>query len=104
MRRERDGMTPQAGRADSVRFRNGTGAMTNAAHRYLLITTAPQTLAELIASLCSQPAEVTVSYPDGADRHRVLALRPDLVLLHVGSTARLQDLLEELRGCRSVSP
>jgi two-component system response regulator MtrA len=97
-------MTPQAEHAESVRFRNGASGGSRAAHRYLLITTEPQALSELVSSLCSQPAEVTISFPEGADRHRVLALRPDVVLLHVGSTPKLQELLEELRGWRSVSP
>ncbi|HZU77612.1 MAG TPA: response regulator transcription factor, partial [Dehalococcoidia bacterium] len=44
------------------------------------------------------------TFPAAADRHRVLALRPDVVLLHVGDRHRLEALLEELRGWRSVSP
>jgi len=72
--------------------------------RYLLISTEPRRLADLIASLASQPAEVTTTFPAAADRHRVLALRPDVVLLHAGPPHKLEQLVEELRGWRSVSP
>jgi DNA-binding response OmpR family regulator len=72
--------------------------------RYLLISSDPRQLTGLIASLCGQPAEVTTTYPAAADRHRVLALRPDVALLHVGPHDRLDELVEELRGWRSVSP
>jgi DNA-binding response OmpR family regulator len=54
------------------------------AHRYLLISSDPRQLSDLIASLSAQPAEVTTTFPGAADRHRILALRPDVVLLHVG--------------------
>jgi DNA-binding response OmpR family regulator len=73
-------------------------------HRYLLISSDPRRLVELIVSLSSQPAEVTTTFPAAADRHRVLALRPDVVLLHVGGQDQLDQLVEELRGWRSVSP
>lgn len=72
--------------------------------RYLVVSTDPCKLAGLIASLSSQPAEVTTTYPAVADRHRILALRPDVALLHVATQAELQDLIHELRGWRSVSP
>ncbi len=73
-------------------------------HRYLLISSDPRRMVELIASLSSQPAEVTTTFPAAADRHRVLALRPDVVLLHVTPYEKLEQLVEELRGWRSVSP
>jgi DNA-binding response OmpR family regulator len=73
-------------------------------HRYLVVSSNPGRLSELIASLSSQPAEVTTTFPAAADRHRVLALRPDVVLLHVGPQERIEQLVEELRGWRSVSP
>ena len=72
--------------------------------RYLIVSADPRRLADLIPALCSQPAEVTTTFPDAADRHRVLALRPDVVLLHAGSLQQLQESVEELRGWRSVSP
>ncbi|MHB8578178.1 MAG: response regulator transcription factor [Dehalococcoidia bacterium] len=74
------------------------------AHRYLLISSDPRQLSDLIASLSAQPAEVTTTFPGAADRHRVLALRPDVVLLHVGRRERLEQIVDELRGWRSVSP
>jgi DNA-binding response OmpR family regulator len=72
--------------------------------RYLLISVAPQRLNELVAALSGQPAEVTTTFPEAADRHRVLALRPDVILLHAGSLHQLQQTVDELRGWRSVSP
>ncbi|GEM_PF-2531592 len=72
--------------------------------RYLVVSTDPCKLAGLVASLSSQPAEVTTTYPAAADRHRILALRPDVALLHVGTHAELEELIRELRGWRSVSP
>jgi DNA-binding response OmpR family regulator len=72
--------------------------------RYLLISVAPQRLSELVAALNGQPAEVTTTFPEAADRHRVLALRPDVILLHAGSLQQLDQTVEELRGWRSVSP
>jgi DNA-binding response OmpR family regulator len=88
-------------------WRSGGTARTSgrrAPHRYLLISRDPQRLGDLIASLSGQPAEVTTTFPEAADRHRVLALRPDVVLLHVGDAEELERLVEELRGWRSVSP
>lgn len=73
-------------------------------HRYLIVSAEPRRLAALIPALCSQPAEVTTTFPDAADRQRVLALRPDVVLLHAGSSPQLRAVVEELRGWRSVSP
>ncbi len=73
-------------------------------HRYLVVSSDPRRLSDLVASLSCQPAEVTMTFPAAADRHRVLALRPDVVLLHVGPQERIEQLVEELRGWRSVSP
>src|ERR1700737_3287036 len=73
-------------------------------HRYLLISSDPRRLSDLVTSLSAQPAEVTTTYPGGADRHRILALRPDVVLLHIVPQELLEQIVDELRGWRSVSP
>src|SRR4051812_29892519 len=78
------GMTSQAEWLSTGRGRAAANGARQAPHRYLLISSNPRPLAELVASLWAQPAEVTVSFPTAADRHRVLALRPDVVLVHVG--------------------
>ncbi|HLZ69533.1 MAG TPA: response regulator transcription factor [Dehalococcoidia bacterium] len=75
-----------------------------APRRYLVVSTDPCKLAGLVSSLSSQPAEVTTTYPAAADRHRILALRPDVALLHVDTQSELEELIRELRGWRSVSP
>jgi DNA-binding response OmpR family regulator len=76
----------------------------HASQRYLLISSTPDSLGDLIAALLTQAAEVTITNPEAADRHRVLALRPDVVLLQVGSLAQLQEVIEELRSWRAMSP
>lgn len=73
-------------------------------HRYLLVSSDPRRLSDLVMSLSAQPAEVTTTYPGAADRHRILALRPDVVLLHVMPQESLGSIVDELRGWRSVSP
>jgi len=72
--------------------------------RYLVVSSAPRLLDELIAALLAQTAEVTVTTPAAADRHRVIALRPDVVLLHAASLRQLQEVIEELRSWRAMSP
>ena len=75
----------------------------HASQRYLLISSTPDSLGDLIAALLTQAAEVTITNPEAADRHRVLALRPDVVLLQVGSLAQLQEAIEELRSWRAMT-
>ena len=97
-------MTLASDRSTAV---NGWSSPTDARRdplRYLLVSSEPRRLADLIASLSSQPAEVTTTFPAAADRHRVLALRPDVVILHVGSREPLAQMVDELRGWRGVSP
>ena len=64
-----------------------------APQRYLLISAEPLRLAVLAAALATQQAEVTLMFPSAADRHRVLVLRPDAVLLDVDSAEQRRRVL-----------
>jgi len=77
-------------------------AAPTVARRYLLISSAPHRLAGLIACLCAEPAELTLTAPGAVDRHRVLALRPDIALLHVSAGEQLRETVRELRNWSAI--